>query len=239
MPSEDEVNITRNKRLYQEIHGDNGKEHNDAGDQSGSGVGSRDVADRGAGHVETEGGNRKNVRRTPPGTGGATQANGATPGYEQGVRPVDRPGKHSTKGPADGNRRTQGLDEKNVVFNWRLPSFGKKGPKEPIRLFSETEAEESYDRMYEIYFQGSGLLDDVLEIIVKDHEPVTIWQLSPEEAENLATMHLSRARYDKKAAESARQLLALYDRLYMYILAVPRAKMTYEHIKTHGGLSFK
>jgi hypothetical protein len=93
--------------------------------------------------------------------------------------------------------------------------------------------------LYDIYFRGSGLLDDILEIIVKDHEPVTIWQLDEDEAAMLTEMHLQRATYDKRAAESAHQLLALYDRLYMYLLAGPRAKLTYSHIKEHGGLSFK
>ena len=118
-----------------------------------------------------------------------------------------------------------------------MPFAGNKG--EPAKLFTKEEAEFEYDRMYEIYFRGSGLLDDILEIIVKGHEAVEIWQLDPDEAEMLAKMHLQRATHDRKAAASARQLLALYDRLYFWILFAPRAKLTATHIKSKGGLSFR
>lgn len=90
-----------------------------------------------------------------------------------------------------------------------------------------------------IYTQGSGLLDNILEIVVRGHEKVQIWQLDESEAEMLASMHLEKAKKDIQAARSARLLLSIYDRLFTIMLIAPRAMRTAQHIKESGGLSFK
>jgi hypothetical protein len=122
-------------------------------------------------------------------------------------------------------------------FNLKLP-FGKRETQK-VKLFTDKEAGDEEDRMKDIYFRGSGLLDDILEIIVKDHEEVQIWQLSEEEAEMLAGMHLERAKKDEGAARSARKLLEIYDRLYIWMIAVPRMQATGRHVQQHKGFSFR
>lgn len=94
-------------------------------------------------------------------------------------------------------------------------------------------------RMTFIYSKMFELGDDVLEIIVRDHEPVQIWAISDEEAEMLADAHLKRAQHDVQAARSARKLLEIYDRLYFYMIILPRTKATVTHVSKHKGLSFK
>ena len=94
-------------------------------------------------------------------------------------------------------------------------------------------------RMTFIYSKMFELGDDVLEIIVKDHEEVQIWAISDEEAEMLADAHLKRAQHDVQAARSARKLLEVYDRIYFYMIVLPRTKATVTHVSKHKGLSFK
>ncbi len=125
------------------------------------------------------------------------------------------------------------------VFRWKLPFVGKMQAQAKVKLFSQKEAEEELERLTEVYWRGSGLLDDCLEIIVKDHEEVQIWQLDQEEAATLAAMHLERAKTNEESARSARKLLEIYDRFYIYLLVGPRLKATYSHVKAHKGLSFK
>lgn len=127
--------------------------------------------------------------------------------------------------------------ETQPSFNLKLP--WQKSHAEKVKLFTNKEAEEELTRMQDIYFRGSGLLDDLLEIVVKDHEPVQIWQVSEEEAEMLATMHLERAKRDEGAARSARKLLEIYDRLYFWMLVYPRMQATGKHVIAHKGFSFR
>lgn len=124
-------------------------------------------------------------------------------------------------------------------FRLKMP-FGNKEP-EKVKLFTikESEDEEILKKMTRVYFQGSKLLDDILEIIVKDHEEVQIWQLSEEEAEMLAQIHLERAKHDQASARSARKLLEIHDRLYFYLIILPRLKATGKHISKHRGFSFR
>lgn len=127
----------------------------------------------------------------------------------------------------------------NAKFAIKNPlKFGAKEP-EKVKLFSEKEAKEELERLIYIYVKGSGLLDDLLEIVVKGHEPVQIWQLDEGEAEMLAQMHLDKAKKDQAAARSARALLSIYDRLFTIMMLGPRIMASGQHIKTHGGLSFK
>lgn len=144
------------------------------------------------------------------------------------------------RAPADAaaDTDTKRLPAGAPVFHWKLP-FGKSESRAKIKLFTAKEAEEELERLTEVYWRGSGLLDDLLEIVVKDHEPVTIWQLDQEEAGTLAAMHLERAKTNEESARSARKLLEIYDRLYLYLLIGPRAKATFSHVKAHGGFSFK
>lgn len=147
-----------------------------------------------------------------------------------------------SRAPADAAADADGLPRPVGAprFSLKIPFVGKKDEKPArVKLFSKQEAEEELERLTDVYRRGSGLLDDLLEIIVKDHEPVQIWQLDDEEAMTLAAMHLERARTDEEAARSARKLLEIYDRLYRYLLVGPRMKATFSHVKEHGGLSFR
>lgn len=206
--------------------------------QSGAGVSDGYVESGARVNRSDSSGSSGTGRRDEERTRGATKIDGATQGLHKGVRPPERPPEYTDKGTRDGARQDAREHVAQPPYTFRLKN-PFKGNHENERLFTDKEAEGEFERLRDVYFQGSGLLDDILEICVKDHEPVQIWQLSPEEADTLASMHLQRAKYDKKAAASARQLLALYDRLYLYILTVPRVKLTYSHVKEHGGFSFR
>jgi hypothetical protein len=114
-----------------------------------------------------------------------------------------------------------------------------KKAKQETKLISAREAEEFLEPLTYIYLNGSGLLDDILQVIVKGHEEVTIWQLDEDEAEQLAKMHLSKAKVSREASASARKLIELYDKTYFIMLLGPRAIQSGKHIVSHGGLSFK
>jgi hypothetical protein len=150
------------------------------------------------------------------------------------VRPSDRPRINPVESVSVSDRGR----EEPLGFKLKWP-FAKKEPSEPAKLFSNAEAERNFEHLKDIYFRGSGFLDDILEIVVKDHEPVQIWQLSEEESIMLAMNHLDRAKVDEGAARSARVLLDIYDRIYFWMVVYPRAKLTGQHVIKHGGLSFK
>ena len=238
MPDENDVQITRHKRILENIRGEtNGAQQPST--QSGAGV--SDGYAQGGARVDRQNptGSSGTGRRDEERTRGAAKIDGTAQGLHKGVRPPERPPINTDKSTRDGTRQDdrERVARPPYVFRLKNPFSGKSYENE--RLFTDREAEGEFERLRDVYFQASGFLDDILEIIVKDHEPVQIWQLIPEEADTLASMHLQRAKYDKKAAASARQLLALYDRLYLYILGIPRAKLTAEHIKEHKGFSFR
>lgn len=112
-------------------------------------------------------------------------------------------------------------------------------PQEKVKLFSKKEAEEEKKHLSYIYYKGSGLIDEILQIIVKGHQEISIWQLDEGEADILAEIHLERAQKDQEAAYSARALLSLYDQIFIIMLMGPRAKQTAHYIIESGGLSFK
>lgn len=246
---DDEVKILRHKRMLDNIRGKRMQEleNGNIPKQSGSGVSSGHAQSGTISYRENKKVNsRPDGRDTgrPQADGGRTQGSATTGGASErvysGVRPTDRPSVHSDKGAGNDSGRPKepkpGVAERRIQFQLRNPF---RGDEPNATLFTKEEAESELERMTEIYFRGSGLLDDVLEISVKGHEPVQIWQLEADEAQTLAEMHLSRARHDKKAAASARQLLALYDRLYMWLLALPRLKLTASLVKNQGGFSFR
>lgn len=240
MPDENDVQITRHKRTLESIRGTKGEADN-VNKQSGSGVSDRDVENRN----RVNGAYASRDAGTPgsdtTGTAGSAKNSGPSKRTSQGTGPSNGPSVNTTKSDGANSRRFEELGGDRAGFSFRLKNPFNRGDKSKTsdRLFTQEEAEEAYDRLYAVYYQGSGIIDDILEIVVKDHEPVTIWQVSPEECDNLVSMHLSRATVDKEAARSARQLLAMYDRLYRYMIAGPRVKATYTHIKEHGGLSFR
>lgn len=116
---------------------------------------------------------------------------------------------------------------------------GEQKPERDIKLITSGEEKEFLKDLTYIYMNGSGLLDDLLEIIVKGHESVTIWQLEESEAEMLAQMHLSRGRVDKAAAASARKLVEIHDKLFFIMMLSPRVMATGKHVIEHNGVSFK
>lgn len=124
-----------------------------------------------------------------------------------------------------------------------LPIFNLKSkvtkPVEEVKVFTQKEADESLQKLIFVYQRGSEILDDILEIIVKDHEKVQIWALSEDEAVMFATMQMERAKKDKAAARTVRTLIQIYDRMYLFMIVGPRVVATGQHIKAHGGLSFK
>jgi hypothetical protein len=231
---EDAVNITRHKKILEGIR-------NDGQDDGRAGVSD--------GHVEGgDDSDRQNARAaigSDQGTGertqGASQGNGTPTGLREGVRPPLPKNEHPVartrhRKPKEAER----VEEKPAPTRLRLPFLEKTQTKKtPVKLFSIEEAEAEQERMAEIYSKLFDFGDDVLEIVVRDHEPVEIWHITEEQADTLARNHLNQARTNVEAARSARKLLEIYDRLYFYSVMIPRVVKTSNHIAEHKGVSFK
>jgi hypothetical protein len=185
-------------------------------------TGSRDATS--PGDVKRPG--RKSTRAQTSG-----ELDGTSETVQSRIRQINGPREYPTEDPSHDDRR----DKTKINFQLKNPFNFKDTTKKPIKLFTQTEAKLEHDRLVDIYFRGSSLIDDMLEIVVKDHEPVQIWQLDETEAEMLAELHLARAQVNEESARSARQLLAIYDRLYVWILAMPRLKATHNLVQEHGG----
>jgi hypothetical protein len=112
-------------------------------------------------------------------------------------------------------------------------------PPEPVKLLTKTEAEDFRDALIDLFCKGSSLLDDVLEIIVKGHEPVQIWEMDKDDAAIFVDAHLKRAQKEQDAARTARVLLRIYDKFHTFNYLFTRSKATVTHVKDHGGLSFR
>jgi hypothetical protein len=241
--NEDDVNIQHNKRTYEQIR----RERQDGGREPDDRSNRGHEESRAGGDVRATGVNPIVERRDERRTQRAREADEHAQGVQSGIRPFDRQSVNSPEGPVNTGGQTNGLSDNVTKVGSSLrgvPTFKLKNPfkktsSEPVKLFTQTEAELEQDKLSDVYFHGSGLLDDVLEIIVKDHEPVQIWQLERVEAEELAGLHLQRAQKSVESARSARKLLEIYDRLYMYLLIYPRARQTVDHVKEHKGFSFK
>ena len=128
-------------------------------------------------------------------------------------------------------------DQSDVKID--LKAAFKKGSLDDVKVFTEKEASDQLEKLIFVYMRGSEILDDVLEIVVKGHEKVKIWALDEDEAKMIATMQMERAKKDKAAARTVRTLISIYDRMYLFMIVGPRVVATGQHIKAHGGLSFK
>jgi hypothetical protein len=224
MADESDVQISSNKRLLKEL-----REEEDGNTRFGNGhAESRNSLDR-----PDEGTTEGDTSRIREGEGAAAEIDSATKRFRERVRPTNGQTEHTTESAHTGSRRPE------IKFQLRNPFNYKDVTQPPVKLFSKAEAKEELERLQEVYYRGSGILDDILEIVVRGHESVQIWQLDETEANMLAEMHLNRAQVDVQAARSARQMLAIYDRLYVWLLTVPRLRLTAIHIKQQGGLSFK
>lgn len=145
--------------------------------------------------------------------------------------------ERAEKGPVSSSNVSSDSDGRDMSFVLKSALSPKK--ETPAKVFTEKEAKDHLEKLVFVYQRGSSLLDDILEIIVKGHEKVEIWALSEEEATILATSHVERAKKDATAARSARTLVNIYDRMYLFMLVGPRVMATGQHIKGHGGISFK
>ena len=239
--SEDDVNITKNKKLLEDIRGNNGNETIFTTVSPGFGI------------RHAESGN--NVDRqdsggtvsSSQGAGGSTQGVGASNGASQRLRAGTGSANGASVNPAPRPSRSNRKSQQPVVTpaeppaqRLRIPFLEKKQTvKTPVKLFSADEAEHAHEKMTFIYKKIFEFGDDFLEIIVKDHEEVQIWAITDEQAETLAENHLADAQHDQEAARSARKLLEIYARLYFYGIMFPRIAKTGQHVAEHKGLSFK
>lgn len=131
-----------------------------------------------------------------------------------------------------------GNADSNARFQFKNPFQG--GPDlTDVKLLTKAEAEDAQEKLEYLFIQGSSILDDILEIIVKDHEAVQIWKMDEEEAAMFATMQLEHSKKDKQAARVTHALLRVYERLAWFMYAGPRLKATYSHAQEHGGFSFR
>jgi hypothetical protein len=121
----------------------------------------------------------------------------------------------------------------------KIKNVTSKKPVEEIKLFTKLEADEKLEKLTYIVQQGTSLIDDLVEIIVKDHEKVNIWKFDDNESVMVATMMLESAKKDKAIAKQVRTIIAVYDKMYLAMLVGPRVLQTTKHIKKHGGLSIR
>jgi len=131
------------------------------------------------------------------------------------------------------------VTQSDAKFQFKSPF--KLSGKEPekVKLFTKTEAEESEDAIIKVLMAGTSILDDLLEIVVKDHEPVRIWEMDEDEATLFAQAHLKRAQKDQDAARVARKLIQIHDKLLTFQYLFSRSKATVTHVKEHGGFGFR
>jgi hypothetical protein len=234
MPDENDVNITKHKRLLEGIR--NGGE-----DNGRSGISDRHAESGHDSHRQDAGGAIEGHTGVRGGEERASQGNGTAPGLREGVRPPQPKDVNTVARPRHRkSKESERVEDKPAPTRLRLPFLEKSQTKKtPVRLFSLEEAEAEQERMAEIYSKLFDFGDDVLEIIVRDHEPVEIWHITEEQADTLARNHLNQARTNVEAARSARKLLEIYDRLYFYSVIIPRVVKTSNHIAEHKGVSFK
>ena len=126
----------------------------------------------------------------------------------------------------------------NNNLKFRFKSMFAGNSKEPVKLFTKAQAEGALEDLAAIYTKGTSLLDDILEIIVNDHEKVQIWE-DEDTARMLAAMHLQAAQKSMDAARVAYALLKLKDKMFIGIYLLTRSKATHAHVVAHGGFSFK
>ncbi len=117
--------------------------------------------------------------------------------------------------------------------------FSGGKPTEPVKLLTKTEADDAREALIDLFCKGTSILDDILEIIVRDHEPVTIWEMDTDEATLFVDAHLKRAQKEQDAARTARILLRIYDKFFTVQYLWSRSKRTFDHVKEHRGLSFR
>ncbi len=196
------------------------------------------------------------TRGTTNGTQGSAKDERTASGPGSGSGPIDAKdlnaltGYDSLAGTEKGRQRElkrqaaqRARDAKKEleVDGTPRPRFQLKGllarSQVPSKTFTKKEAEDSLEKLAVVYSQGSHLLDEILEVITKDHEQVSIWQLDPDESNMLATLHVERAQHDPQAAKSARVLLSLFDKVYVISITWPRVVLSSRYVKQHKGLS--
>ena len=131
-------------------------------------------------------------------------------------------------------------DAKKLLEDAEIPE--RKEPKQDYSstaTISEAEAAEMRPRLIDIYIKVSGLADDALIAVVKDHEYVRIWAMSEIEAEAFVDARLARARVQRKEAKQLRDLDAVYERIMMISYIWPRLLRTGEYIQEHKGFSLR
>lgn len=224
MPDVDEVTIERNKRELEKIRSERrGGESNGDGGLTEDRIGSLG-ADAGRNTYTAPGDAR--------GTQGTGEIDGPAKGNGKRVRPADRKNVNTAKSAEH--------PDPEVRERVKRP-FWQAQEKPPVQLLSDKEVQDDEQKAHlmVVYMFLWSLPDYVLEIIVKDHEEVQIWQLAEVEAEELAETKLRLAKTDKDTAREVRALLSVYDRMFYYTLILPRLLATGKHIKEHEGLSLR
>jgi hypothetical protein len=188
---------------------------------------------------------------TTEGDGRANEPSRKSPLTEEEIERQRELGRQRTQRYRDRQRETSDIQAQNrysdvsfvtpkgdekVKFN--LKGLFAGNAKEPVKLFTKTQAENALEDMVAVYTKITSLGDDLLEIIVNDHEPVQIWE-DEDTARMFATMHLQAAQKSVEAARVAYALLRLKDKFFIGMYFLTRMKASHAHIVAHGGFSFK
>ena len=129
-------------------------------------------------------------------------------------------------------------DAKKLIEEAEVPVKPKQDYSSTATI-SEEEAAEMRPRLIDIYTKITGLADDALIALVKDHEYVRIWAMSEIEAETFVDMRLVRAKTNRKEAKNLRNLDEMYERIAYISYVWPRLFATEEYVKEHKGFSLR
>ena len=169
-------------------------------------------------------GRRETTRSTEGDTGGAPRGKkttGKVDGFVEGLRQRVRPPDGETEHTATSD------------------SSAHKQARTPVKLLTDSEFDDHRTHLITVYMFLTSLPDDLLEIVVKDHEPVQIWEMDEETATDFVESLLEDAKTDKDAARQVRSLNTIYKKMRYYIYAVPRLIATGRYISEHKGFSLR
>jgi hypothetical protein len=146
---------------------------------------------------------------------------------------------HSQVAPDGGAKKKAIFTDTTKKADVEVKSKQPKKDYSDVKLLTNADAVEKREKLIDLYIRGSSFIDKALQIIVKGHEEVHIWELSEFEAGMLVDLQLEKAKKDKAAAALVNQLVDIHERLFIFSLASGRVVATGVHVASKGGLGFR
>lgn len=146
---------------------------------------------------------------------------------------------HSQIGPDAGKQRKGFFSDAAKKDDVEIKAKQPAKDYSDVKLITIAEAVEAREKLIDLYIRGSSFIDKALQIVVKGHEEVHIWELSEFEAGMLADMQLEKAKKDKEAAALVHRLVEIHEKIFIFTLASGRLVGSGIHIAKSGGLGFR